>query len=752
MKMKRKPIFILLTLCLTVGLSPWAAMPARAAEPGAVSPIVMAAYAEEAIAYVDADGKTQECTSYTLLTGSNSGSVTTLGPGWYVVKENVSYPEGLIFYGQGTVNLILVDGCNLDAGNNSAIGGILSNPEVNIYGQPASDNPPGSLTATGKVGLCTIRSINSKNLTVCGGSVTFNGEENNSNAISIDGKLTVKGGNVTANANSNGKGIEAGSVEVSGGAVVVNSDNNYRSYAGIQTENSFSVTGGSVTVAGEKGYGNYGIYAGTVSITGGTVYVDAGRSSGIRAHGDGNTITLGWTGADDSIYANSYAGTVTVVDGKTFATDDATPAAVSGAVTDPDAINGKTLTPAYTVNIENTANGTVTASTEAVALKATGDARIVTLTAAPVSGYGLSSLTYVPEGGTAQTIEATLGEDGKYTGAFTMPDKAVTVAATFARLLTAEMIADIPAQTYMGSTIEPTVTVKYGDTTLAMDTDYTVSYSSNTNAAESTAANAPTVTVTGMGLYTGTVSKTFTINPRTVTAPSAVTGLKWTGGELTGVASGEGYSVTNGAKTDVGDYTATATLTDTTNYRWSDNTTAAKRIAWRIGRADGPAAPTGLEGVAPGAALNDGRITGVTDKMEYSADGRAYTACTGEEITGLTAGEYYVRAAQTATHEAGAAATVSVPAYVAPPWEVGGEVRSGGLAVTAVRAQDDAWLIAAVYDGSGRLAAIRIVSLKDIAGFPFDTGLTVTSGDTCKLMLLDLTSCAPLCFAWSGRD
>lgn len=162
------------------------------------------------------------------------------------------------------------------------------------------------------------------------------------------------------------------------------------------------------------------------------------------------------------------------------------------------------------------------------------------------------------------------------------------------------------------------------------------------------------------------IEKKFTIAPKSVTPPTAATGLKWTGEEQTGVADGDDYTVTDGAATAVGNYTATVTLDDTNNFQWSDGTTAAKEIAWSIDRADGPSAPTGLTGVAPTAALNDGKITGVTTAMEYSADGTTYTACTGTEITGLTEGTYYVRTAQTATHEAGAAATVNVPAYVAP--------------------------------------------------------------------------------------
>ena len=84
-----------------------------------------------------------------------------------------------------------------------------------------------------------------------------------------------------------------------------------------------------------------------------------------------------------------------------------------------------------------------------------------------------------------------------------------------------------------------------------------------------------------------------------------------------------------------------------------------------VSKADGPAAPS-VEGVAPTSENgNDGKITGVTTAMEYDTAGTFATkkTCTGEEITGLKAGTYYVRVAETATNKAGAAATVEVPAY-----------------------------------------------------------------------------------------
>lgn len=99
---------------------------------------------------------------------------------------------------------------------------------------------------------------------------------------------------------------------------------------------------------------------------------------------------------------------------------------------------------------------------------------------------------------------------------------ACTKTQTFtitAKTLDAPIVEDIANQTYTGSAITPTVTVKDGETTLTKDKDYTVSYSNNTNAAESTAENAPTATVKFKGNYAGNdVTKTFTISPKNISA------------------------------------------------------------------------------------------------------------------------------------------------------------------------------------------------------------------------------------------
>ena len=81
-------------------------------------------------------------------------------------------------------------------------------------------------------------------------------------------------------------------------------------------------------------------------------------------------------------------------------------------------------------------------------------------------------------------------------------------------------IDSISDETYSGSAFEPTVTVKLGDKTLTQGTDYTVSYSDNTN------AGTASVTIEGKGNYTGTKTVNFTINPAALSINGATLGSK----------------------------------------------------------------------------------------------------------------------------------------------------------------------------------------------------------------------------------
>ena len=70
------------------------------------------------------------------------------------------------------------------------------------------------------------------------------------------------------------------------------------------------------------------------------------------------------------------------------------------------------------------------------------------------------------------------------------------------------VISDVADQTYTGSLIAPNVTVTCNDVELVKDTDYTVSYSNNKN------VGTATISITGIGDYTGTIKKNFNIVAR----------------------------------------------------------------------------------------------------------------------------------------------------------------------------------------------------------------------------------------------
>lgn len=110
------------------------------------------------------------------------------------------------------------------------------------------------------------------------------------------------------------------------------------------------------------------------------------------------------------------------------------------------------------------------------------------------------------------TLESEVPTTGTKTYSFTMIRANAKISVKYAKIIQDSWIQNIAAVTYNGSAQKPTVVVKDGTTTLELGTDYTVSYSNNINARAASATNAPTATVTGIGDYSGTASKTFTIN------------------------------------------------------------------------------------------------------------------------------------------------------------------------------------------------------------------------------------------------
>ena len=154
--------------------------------------------------------------------------------------------------------------------------------------------------------------------------------------------------------------------------------------------------------------------------------------------------------------------------------------------------------------------------------------------------------------------------------------------------------------------------------------------------------------------------------PTTPTDPAkpgiSVTGTyTYNGSEHTATVSGYNpatMDIAGNTATDAGDYTVRVT---SKTGRWADGSTEAVTAVWSISKAT-QEAPNGLIGVAPTTeGGSDGKITGVTDKMEYrmAGDG-SYTACGGTEIENLSAGNYFVRYGEDQNHFASPDAEVTV--------------------------------------------------------------------------------------------
>lgn len=113
------------------------------------------------------------------------------------------------------------------------------------------------------------------------------------------------------------------------------------------------------------------------------------------------------------------------------------------------------------------------------------------------------------------------------------------------------------------------------------------------------------------------------------------------------VGRGSTYTLT---AADIGKYIKVTVTAENVVGILSDTTSGA------VKKANGPAAPTNLN------VNEDGVITGVDATMEY-ADNSGFAGaktCPNGSISGLAGGTYYVRYKETATHEAGAAVTVTV--------------------------------------------------------------------------------------------
>ena len=98
------------------------------------------------------------------------------------------------------------------------------------------------------------------------------------------------------------------------------------------------------------------------------------------------------------------------------------------------------------------------------------------------------------------TAKVTITGKGNYTGSVS---KTYSIKNNFKKAT----VSGISTKAFTGKNITQSITVKYNGKTLKNGTDYTVSYSNNKK------IGTATVKITGKGSYTGTITKTFKINP-----------------------------------------------------------------------------------------------------------------------------------------------------------------------------------------------------------------------------------------------
>ena len=98
------------------------------------------------------------------------------------------------------------------------------------------------------------------------------------------------------------------------------------------------------------------------------------------------------------------------------------------------------------------------------------------------------------------TAKVTIKGKGNYTGSVS---KTYSIKNNFKKAT----VSSISTKAFTGKNITQSITVKYNGKTLKKGTDYTVSCSNNKS------IGTATVKITGKGSYTGTITKTFKINP-----------------------------------------------------------------------------------------------------------------------------------------------------------------------------------------------------------------------------------------------
>ena len=153
---------------------------------------------------------------------------------------------------------------------------------------------------------------------------------------------------------------------------------------------------------------------------------------------------------------------------------------------------------------------------------------------------------------------------------YTQGDLGVTTPTKKTYDLNTATIDTIPSQTYTGKQIQPALAIKVNGKTLTANVHYTATYTNNTNPGKAT------VTITGKGSYTGTLTKTFKIIPAAVTSLTAETtaskiSLEWDGSEAY-----SGYEIYRTTTYD-GSFKKIKTINSGDTMEWVNNSLSKER-------------------------------------------------------------------------------------------------------------------------------------------------------------------------------
>ena len=324
--------------------------------------------------------------------------------------------------------------------------------------------------------------------TMSGGTIS-----NNKGGVSTGGgEFTMSGGDITGSRATNGGGVNIGNggkFEMSGTAKI--------------TGNTAAYAGGGVYVSGGTFIMNGGeIKSNTAETNGGGVYVTKAASSSISAFtmngGEISGNTAKRTGG--GVFVEN--GTFTV-SGKPTVNNNTSGSAEGSKVTD-----NVYLYPNKTITIGNGLTGGTIGVTTGSATPPTGDSTVAITTSTPnANGY----LDYFKSDNDSYDIVT-----NKQHTQLELKAKPKTELTSSNTKIT---ITNTGGFAYSGQTITPTVKVTYTDPdtqqeTVLTENDYTVSGNTGKDAGNYE------LTITGIGKYEGTVTKTWTITPLIVSVSS----------------------------------------------------------------------------------------------------------------------------------------------------------------------------------------------------------------------------------------